>query len=77
MLSNDIIWNEIKNIQTQYKDEVINGVSDKMFKLFMETIRYNYSCALPTIECINEIVKFVKNDSILEIGAGKGLWVIF
>lgn len=61
------------------KIEEIRGSGSVVEELSLYSQRYNfvrnYSWAFPSQDAVNEIVSFVgKNNSLLECGAGNGLW---
>ena len=67
------LWNEIETIGPHGKKiETDKDIRD-YFNCRKE-FRKRYSYAIPTKDAISEIIKFSKNEIILEVGSGLGLW---
>lgn len=64
------IWDEIKEAGPKENPDIYDISEYTRRWEFIE----QYSFAVPSRESIKKIAKFVGTDSILEIGAGSGLW---
>jgi hypothetical protein len=65
----------------KYKDTIEAIEAKKKWDLYgeiywfgYETFKNHFGWSVPTQKAIEKIIKFIKNDSVLEMGSGLGLW---
>jgi hypothetical protein len=70
----DGVWEYIEEIQkhTNRPEESLLSIKEP-FSMRREFAAF-YSWAIPSKEAINTITKFADGDTVMEIGAGRGLW---
>ena len=80
LIFNNDQTNIYKLIKKYSPKNIVKKNTDKFMIILEKSIdkmlyfRYTFSYAVPTKKVINKITKFIGNDKVLEVGAGKGLW---